>query len=215
MTIIKLHWWLYLSNSKQANSTLRLLAICGIASVVWFNLLVLIAGSMYEGYDHVMMYISMLGAVGSSTAWFFNPLGFYLVAVLSVLFWIGMYIGGAGRIGSLSFIVGNGVGFIMLGAFPVGPETLDMHLLGFLILVAGGILGMFFFAESMRRSEGWKNLWKYTLITAIAYTLFYIAHQNQVFDPMVGLSQRVMSWITWLWTLVIAYRLYRISQSSQ
>ncbi len=130
MTIIKLHWWLYLSNSKQANSTLRLLAICGIASVVWFNLLVLIAGSMYEGYDHVMMYISMLGAVGSSTAWFFNPLGFYLVAVLSVLFWIGMYIGGAGRIGSLSFIVGNGVGFIMLGAFPVGPETLDMHLLG-------------------------------------------------------------------------------------
>ena len=49
--------------------------------------------------------MSELGMTVAATGWFFNLLGFGLYGVLIILFGIGLYVGGAGRIGSGLFII--------------------------------------------------------------------------------------------------------------
>ena len=56
---------------KQTGSRIRWLAVCGFLSVVWWNIIVLIAGSMYEGYDHLYRFQSELGMTIAPTAWFY------------------------------------------------------------------------------------------------------------------------------------------------
>jgi hypothetical membrane protein len=194
---------------KEHAFLVKWLALCGIIAVLWYNLMIIIAGSLSQAYDHMHNSIFALGANGSPVAWFYNPLGPILYGVLIVLFSIGLYIGRAGRIGSF-FLGISGIGEIIAGLFPLTFEASQPHFIGLLSVVVGTILMLFAFTVSMRRKDVWKSLWKYTLVTAIAFTVSFVVIMLEVFNFAAGLSERVLIWIAWLWILVIAYRLYRL-----
>ena len=79
-----------LPTSKQSDSTLRLLAICGIIAPLLWTFLVYSLGAVYPGYNHVLQYMSELGAIGSPVVWLFNPLAFGLSGILGVVFAYGL-----------------------------------------------------------------------------------------------------------------------------
>ena len=202
-----------LSTSKQSNSTLRLLAICGITVFFLWNFLVYTLGAIYQGYNHVLQYQSELGAIGSPVAWIFNPLGFGLTGILGIAFAYGLYRGGAGKIGSALWAIVY-FALIWLGIWPVGPGlTMQMHVWGVYVLAIAWALALFVFSASFRRNEMWKKLWKYALFFAIIGVIIFVLHLSGIFEPMHGLTQRI--WSNWysLFGLIMAVKLYRISQS--
>jgi hypothetical membrane protein len=199
------------SKGKEHASLVKWLALCGIVAVILYNLVILIAGSLSPRHDFVHNSITSLGFAGSPVAWFFNPLGPILYGVLIILFSIGLYIGRAGRIGSF-FLAISGIGEIITGLFPITFETLgdQPYLTGIYTAIVGIIVMLFAFAESMRRKDAWKNLWIYTLVSAIAFTAFSIVIIFHIYSFASGLSEVILIWIAWLWILIIAYRLYRL-----
>jgi len=197
------------SKGRKHVSLVKWLALCGIVAVLLYNLVILIAGNMSPAHDFVHNSISSLGANGSPVAWFYNPLGPILYGVLIILFSIGLYIGRAGRIGSF-FLAISGIGEIISGLFPITFETWQAHIVGLWIAVVGIIVMLFAFADSMRRKDAWKNLWKYTLVSAIAFTALSIVIIFQAYSFAAGLGEAILIWIAWLWVLIIAYRLYRL-----
>jgi hypothetical membrane protein len=170
-------------------------------------------GAVYQGYNHVLQYQSELGAIGSPVAWLFNPLAFGLSGLLIIAFSYGLYRGGAGKIGStLSAIAG--LAFIWFGIWPLGPGlTFQMHMLGFYWFAASITLAGFAFSVSMKRSERWRSLWRYALFFAVLGLVILVIHMAGVFEPMHGLTQRMWGWTLNVWGLIMAVKLYRISQS--
>lgn len=202
-----------LSTSNKSDSTLRLLAICGIISPLLWNFLVYTLGVIYPGYDHVLQYQSELGSIGSPVAWIFNPLGFGLSGILGIAFAYGLYRGGAGKVGSALWGIVY-LALIWLGIWPLGPGlTLQMHIWGFYVLATAWALALFAFTISFRRNELWMNLWKYALLFGVVGVILLILHLSGIFEPMHGLTQRI--WGNWymLFGLIMAVKLYRISQS--
>ncbi|WP_455369678.1 DUF998 domain-containing protein, partial [[Eubacterium] cellulosolvens] len=163
------------SAGREHASLVKWLALCGIVAVLLYNIVVIIAGNIWPAHDFVQNTVASLGAEGSPVAWFFNPLGPMLYGVLIILFSIGLYIGRVGRIGSF-FLAISGIGEIVYGLFPIGADVLtyQLNIAGSLTAVIGVIVMLFAFAESMRRKDAWKNLWKYTVVTAIAFTILSI-----------------------------------------
>ncbi len=205
-----------LSTSKQSDSTLRLLAICGIISPLLWTFLVYSLGAVYPNYDHVLQYMSELGAIGSPVAGLFNLLGFGLSGILGLVFVYGLYRGGAGKIGSALWAIAY-LTIIWMGIWPVGPGlTLQMHRWGAYALMVVWALALFAFSVSMKRSERWKNLWRYTLFFAVFGLIALIVHLAGVWIyviPEHGLTQRIWANGYLLWGLIMAVKLYRISQS--
>ena len=205
------------SKGREHASLVKWLALCGIIAVILYNLVILIAGSLFPRYDFVHNSFVSLGFEGSPVAWFFNPLGPRLYGVLIILFSIGLYIGRAGRIGSF-FLAIYGIGSILIGLYPITTETILLastlgfhpYIIGIFALIVGIIVTLFFFAESMRRKDAWKNLWIYTLVSAVTLTALSLVGVFQVYSFDSALSQIIISWIAWLWILIIAYRLYRL-----
>ncbi len=205
------------SKGREHASLVKWLALCGIIAVILYNLVIFIAGSLSPRFDFVYNTISSLGFEGSPVAWFFNPLGPMLYGVLIILFSIGLFIGRVGRVGSF-FLVIYGVGSILIGLYPITIETIILmstlgfhpYIVGMLALVIGIIVTLFAFAVSMRRRDAWKNLWVYTLVSAIILTALSLVDVFHIYSFAGALSQIILSWIVWLWILIVAHQLYRI-----
>ena len=205
-----------LSTSKQSDSTLKSLAICGIISPLLWNFLVYTLGVIYPGYNHVLQYMSELGAIGSPVASIFNLLGFGLTGILGLAFAYGLYRGSAGKIGSALWAIAY-LTIIWMGIWPVGPGlTMQMHVWGAYALMVAWAVALFAFSASFRSSERWKSLWKYALFFAVLGLIVSIVHLAGVWIytiPEHGLTQRIWANSYLLWGLIMAIKLYRISQS--
>ncbi|WP_455282029.1 DUF998 domain-containing protein [[Eubacterium] cellulosolvens] len=197
------------SKGREHASLVKWLALCGIIAVILYNVVASIAGSLSPFHDFIQNTGVSLGFEGSPVAWFYNPLGPMSYGVLIILFSIGLWIGRVGRIGSF-FLAISGIGEIIIGLYPVTYATFQPFLTGIYTILVGVIVMLFAFAESMRRKDTWKHLWKYTFVSAIGFTILSIVTIFEVYSFASGLREAILTWILWLWILIVAYRLYRL-----
>jgi hypothetical membrane protein len=196
----------------MSKGSLKLLAICGIIGPIWFHVIVYILGAMYPGYDHVTQFMSELGAVGSPVAGVFNSLGIGAYGLLTIAFSYGLYRGIKGSLFGPALLAISGFSMIMLGIYPLGPTTTDMHVKFFYVLAISSSLYLFAFVRCVWSDDRWRDMWKYLLIIAVLAVIALIIHQSRIFAPAVGLTQRIWVAIIGIWYIVMGIRLLRLNK---
>lgn len=208
---------------------IRIGLLCGVLAPVLWAVVIIIAGELRPGFDHVGQYISELGERGSSTGVFMRYGGFVATGLLHVCFAAAFYatlarIYDRPRLTLLvaSLIALNGLGRIGAGIFAcepgcAAPEILTQRLHGlsatiaFLAIAAAALLGTILF----RRDERLELLSTYSLITGVAGLQFLaLMSASEATHVYTGLYERLASGILSLWVLVTAVRLAALAGDS-
>lgn len=198
---------------------------CGVAAPLLWAAVILIAGNLRPGFDHVGQYISELGERGGSHAAFMRYGGFVATGLMHICYSAAFHTivsRTTGRPG-LSLLIAvlvalDGVGRIGAGLFSCepgcqGPETITQRLhhlsasMAFLSLAAAECVAAMLF----RRVPGLRSLGPYSLLSGCAGLLLLgLMLAGGAIHAYVGLIERLASGVLTLWVLVTALRL-RIS----
>lgn len=198
-----------------------------LAPLLWAAVIV-IAGELRPGFDHVGQYISELGERGSSNADFMRYGGFVASGLLHIAYAAAFYAALCERTERrhLALIVAalvalNGLGRIGAGLFACAPgcaapedPVQRLHSLSatvaFLAIAAAALLGGILF----RHAHGLQSLRFYSLATGVAGLLFLgLMSAGEV--GLVGLYERLASGVLSLWVLVTALRLATIGREPE
>jgi len=194
----------------------RLSAACGMAAPLTFFGTVLVLGFLRPDYSHTTQLMSELGIPGSPYAVVMDLIGLALTGVLLILFTptIHAALGNerGGTAGALLVAV-VGIMFIGMAFLPCDTgcvaETTAGHL--HLLLGMAGILvtaaSAFLLAYAMREDGDWRGYWQYSLATGALLFLLILASPSISGAP--GVVQRTIAGVAFLWTEVVAVRLYR------
>lgn len=192
-----------------------------LAPLLWAAVIV-IAGELRPGFDHVGQYISELGERGSPNAGFMRYGGFVASGLLHIAYAVAFYATLRQRTERryLTLIVAaliavNGLGRIGAGLFAcapgcAAPEDTVQRLHGlaatvaFVAIAAAALLGSVLF----RHVRYLRALGLYSLATGIAGLLFLgLMSASEATHVHTGLYERLASGILSLWVLVTALRL--------
>jgi len=194
------------------------LAISGMVSVIWWWIVVIVLAAMWPGYSHISQWMSELGGYGSPVALLFNVLGFIVTGLLMIAFGYGVYRGSDAKVGSFLFVL-MGVVVFMEGFFP-WPGTPFTEMIHDSIFIIGAIavnIAMFAFSRSFKRDERWRSIWGYTLfsgiITLILFMVINFQYYASAWLEFAGLTQRIWMLILMQWIFVMAFTLFRLSES--
>jgi hypothetical membrane protein len=195
--------------------------LCGILAPLLWAAVIVIAGELRPGFDHVAQYISELGERGSSNAAFMRYAGFVASGALHVAYAAAFY-AALRRLSERRFLVLlvaalialNGLGRIGAGLFACEPGCLApavteqrLHSLAatiaFLAIAAAALLGGLLF----RDTRGLRGLAPYSVATGIAGLLFMGLMMSAGDVGRVGLHERLASGVLSLWVLMTALRL--------
>lgn len=201
---------------------IRIGLLCGVLAPVLWAVVIIIAGELRPGFDHVGQYISELGERGSSTGVFMRYGGFVATGLLHIGYAAAFFAtvtrtAGRPRLTLLVaiLIALNGLGRIGAGIFAcepgcAAPEVLNQRLHGlsatiaFLSIAAAALLGAILF-------RGNRRLWPlstYSLISGAAGLQFLVLMSaSEATHAYTGLYERLASGILSLWVLVTAVRL--------
>src|SRR5262245_40436187 len=219
-----------MSRGNHIDVTMRCLAACGIVAPILDVLIKAWLGALDPGYSHLRQYISELGEAGRPYAAVFTA-WCLLWGILFAGFAVALRRGLGGRKGSL---LGPGAVFIMaassivVGVFPCDPGGTARTLSGQVHLIVGGWVGppatvlepVLSWVE-MRRSEAWRG---YRTLTLVAGALLAgiadwltICHYGgfERSACAAGAVQRLFLGILYLWTEVVAVRLWRLAARDQ
>lgn len=196
--------------------------VCGVLAPVLWAAVIIVAGELRPGFDHVGQYISELGERGSSTGIFMRYGGFVATGLLHVGYAVAFYatlvrITNSPRLTVLiaALIALNGIGRIGAGVFPcepgcAAPDVLGQRLHGlsatvaFLAIAAAALLGTLLFRQDRRIMP----LSTYSLITGVAGLIFLgMMSASEATHTYTGLYERLASGVLTLWVLVTALRL--------
>lgn len=193
---------------------------CGMLAPLLWAAVIVIAGELRPGFDHVAQYISELGERGSPNADFMRYGGFIATGLLHIVYAAAFYaalLRLSGRRGLTLFIAAlialNGLGRIGAGLFACEPGCLApavaeqrLHSLSatiaFLDIAAAALLGGFVF----RSVRSMQCLAPYSLATGIA-GLLCLGLMSAGDVGRVGLYERLASGVLSLWILLTALRL--------
>lgn len=199
----------------------RFSAACGMAAPLTFFGTVMILGFLRPDYSHITQLMSELGVPGSPYAIVMDLTGLALTGVLIILFTPAIHAAlGKQRGGTVGTILVAVVGLAFMGmAFlPCDAGCVPVTSAGQLHLLLGmaGILitavSAFLLAYAMKQSGDWNGYWQYSIATGVAVLLLVPVFPS--FSAVQGLTQRVISGIVFLWTEVVAIRLYRLSSAA-
>lgn len=196
--------------------------LCGVIAPVLWVAVIVIAGELRPGFDHVGQYISELGERGSSTAIFMRYGGFVATGLLHIAYAAAFYVTVARITGRprLTLLVAilialNGLGRIGAGIFAcepgcVVPEVIGQRLhslaatIAFLSIAAATLLAAILFYRDRRL----RSLSLYSLATGCAGLLFLaLMSASEAMHLYTGLYERLASGVLTLWVLVTAWRL--------
>jgi hypothetical membrane protein len=196
--------------------------LCGLVAPILWAAVIVIAGEMRPGFDHVGQYISELGEHGSTTERFMRYGGFLSTGLMHVGFAAAFYVTivRATDRPRLTLLVAvlialNGIGRIGAGFFAcepgcTAPESLDQRLHGlsatiaFLAIAAAALLGTIIFHRDSRL----RPLTAYSLITGCVGLVFLaLMSSSEATVAYVGLYERLASGVLTLWVFVTAARL--------
>lgn len=182
--------------------------------------MIIVAGELRPGFDHVAQYISELGERGSANGGFMRYGGFVASGVLHIAYAAAFYAVLRGRTErrGLTLLVAvlialNGLGRIGAGLFACAPgcaapedPVQRLHSLAatvaFLAIATAALFGSMLF----RSARGMRALRLYSLATGIAGLLF-LGLMSAGDVARVGLYERLASGVLSLWVLVTALRL--------
>lgn len=193
------------------------LALCGLAGPLLYASVVIILGFLRPGYDHFTQVISELGEVGAPNAIVMNIFGFVLPSLLIFAFAIGLYRGtrdGRGPIVASALLAVGALGFIGAALAPCSPgcdpATSTSHFqagaIGILL-----VLAPFAFWLTLRRDSRWEGYGTYSLVTGVLVIVLYIVNFSGLTQPWNGLGQRLATGILFLWIVLMAIHLLRLS----
>lgn len=196
--------------------------LCGLLAPLLWAAVIVIAGAMRPGFDHVAQYISELGERGSSTETFMRYGGFFATGFMHVGFAAAFYAAAARvthrpRLALLvaMLIALNGIGRIGAGFFPcepgcAAPEVLGQRLHGlaatiaFLAIAAATLLAAVLF----RGDRQLRSLGAYSFVSGCAGLIFLaLMSASEAARVYTGLHERLASGVLTLWVLVTAWRL--------
>jgi hypothetical protein len=202
------------------------LSLGGLAGPILFTLMTIICSSLRTDYNHINQFISELAATGTSNADLMNYAGFIPSGLMVTAFGVSLLLllpkSVLGRMGSVLISL-FGVGVVLAGSFScdVGcpPENGSIDNLihnavsGPAFLSA--IIGIFLLSVKFRRLVFWKRIWVYSLISAIAATVFMILLIISLESPTgKGLWQRLLLATIFLWLAITAVKLFNFVRNN-
>jgi len=203
-------------------TSLRILALGGIAGPVLFSAVVIISAARQDGdYSHVHNFISEMGADELPDSAFMNYAGFLPGGLLLAGF--GIVLGMSlpthrSSIAGAFCVTLFGLGIAACGVFscdpgcPLGDCTVENSLHNviapacFVCQIAGMITLGFLF----RRLPEWRSLWKYSIVSGVLALVFLIG--LVIFlktDVYKGLFQRLMLGTMFVWCGIVGWKVFR------
>ena len=205
--------------SKEANSLDKkgiLLALCGLIGPIIYFIVLIVLGTLWEGYDPISQGMSELGAADSPYAFFMNLFGFQLLGIFIIAFGIGLnrYLNSkwVSKIG-IALIVIGGIDLIIVGFFPTDVGGITSTFVGLVHDITATmasnviILGMIFLGLLFRGETVWKNYWVFTLALALAslsLSPFPLFSEN---NEYLGLFQRLGIGFALFWMAIISIKM--------
>ena len=195
----------------------RTLAVAGLVAPVWFTAMVVIQGAMHPGYSHVAMPISALAAL--PMGWL-QSLTFLVAGVLAVAFVVAMHRSvrpaPRGHAGHVLLLLG-GIALAMNAVFPWKlvdgvPAEPPAHAASAVTTFLATALGMMVFSRRMSADERWRGLAAYTrwsgVVVLVLFSLLglFAIDDGAPLHPWVGLVQRVLVAVWFVWMIVVALR---------
>lgn len=203
--------------------------LCGLVAPLLWAAVIVIAGELRPGFDHVGQYISELGERGSTTETFMRYGGFVATGLMHVGFAAAFYatlirVSDRPRLTLLVavLIALDGIGRIGAGLFAcepgcAAPESLGQRLHGlsatiaFLAIAAAALLGAILF----RRDKRLRSLSAYSFASGCAGLIFLaLMSASEATHAYTGLYERLASGLLTLWAFVTAVRLRKLDTKS-
>ena len=188
-------------------------AITVLAGPILFVLVTLILGAVQPDYNPIYRTVSAL--VWGRFGWL-QTIVFILFGFLMCIFTLRFYItfGEKGKIlnAATLLLLLNGFGFFIIAIFPTQPQGIHrlVHLYTsqlMALLFTGALLLLL---PNLRKHPGWKNVFVYTLITAlISLSLIILGAIVALKVPWMGLYERIFLLNGFIWIEVIAIKLLK------
>jgi hypothetical membrane protein len=199
---------------------LNTLAIASITGPILFWLILLMAQSLYPGYNPAAASISRL--IFGRYGWL-QTLNFCLLMVFTVAFGITVYIGiatsKAGKLASALFIL-MGLAQLATAIFrvnqdPFAPKTIAYNIHNWVFLTTAAIfpIGALLLVPSLKADKRWRPFTGLTIatgITALVLGLYWVvAHPlaPELINPWFGIYERILLSIPLVWIMMISTRL--------
>ncbi|MBI2873358.1 MAG: DUF998 domain-containing protein [Chloroflexi bacterium] len=214
-----------LRNHAERDSTLRFLALCGVAGPIIFAVLVTVGGFIYEGYSHATQAISELGGVEARYPIIQNA-NFFVVGILIIALALGLHRGiGGGHGSKLGPLLLGLFGVITTVAQPFLPcdagcefKTLTgaMHNLTGLASFLAAVAGIFAISRRLKREPQWHPYQGYSVITSAVALVALIAWigiaKVAEIGSLNGVLQRTFVGLVLLWIEIMALRMFWVSR---
>ena len=207
-------------SESQPDSTLSLLAICGIIGPILYSIMLITLGLFRPGYNHVTQIMSELGEVGAPNAIIMNTAGFILLGLLMISFAFGLDRGiseGEGSKIGPALVAVSGAWLVLLGIFPCDPGCVNESFVGithevFAIMHAFAmIFAPLAIAQRLKKDSRWQGYLYYSLATGVVGAVIASVYGFNVFEPWKGALQRVLMGVPLLWIEVMAFKLLGLS----
>ncbi len=184
-----------------------------LISYLWLVFTVLIGGLFYPDYSHISQYMSELGATGAPHAWLVNYLGFVPTEILLLVF-LAMALPvlpqsvptrlGIGLIGIYALLlIGASIFACDFECRPVEQASFahGLHITLGTFAYLAGISGVLVTSVSARQWPGGFTLMMAGVVVAIlAFGLLLNLNPDL---PFVGLMQRAMETLMYLWFMLL------------
>jgi hypothetical membrane protein len=195
------------------------LALGGIVGSFLFTIIMLVCSAFRPGYNHVSQFISELGATGTANAVLLNYAAFIPSGILIVFFGIaamGLFPKKATTIIGSCLLIVFGLGVITAGFFSCDPgcprqgtlaNNIHDQMSGPAFL--SGVTGILLFGISFRKLPAWKNLWRFSVITALlSYGFIVMLVLSLDAYTTTGLWQRLLLGAIFIWLSIVSIRLH-------
>ena len=201
----------------------RIFSFSGILAPLAMIIIILIAGYLTPGYNHITDTVSMLSDQTSQ-----NPtlmiVGFIIYGVLIIGFSFALYINLKPQHGVKALIAWftlmlYGICMILAGIFqdspggnnaPLNPEGF-IHNMVIITSCISIILAMWIFAWSVHKKPSWFGFTWFTIIASFIGLVLSIIFAVQSQVPISGLLQRFFYLVLLIWIEVVSIWLFRLS----
>lgn len=180
----------------------RILLYFGIASPLLFWLTTIVCGIILDNYSHLSNMVSELGAMGTSTQYFFTT-GLVLSSILNVFFGIGLWrMGKALNLRVLPILLVFSYSFLAGPAIFAMPHKLHGVWYGFMLIMVAPV---FAFVQWWKQESKLKIRWVAVLSVALMMLGFLVFFPN-ILSDYFGLKQRFL-YMGWsVWSIFLSYR---------
>lgn len=196
----------------------KIYIIFGLSGPIFYFLLLIFLGLMWNGYDPISTGMSELGAVDSPFRDVMNYLGFSLLGLSIVLFSIGFahYFGKELQIRiAQTLLFFGGFTMFLVGFFPCDSNCIDVTQIGkihsLLSTISAILIPLGLISSAYPISKKWNRTW--------GYTSFYLGILSLASGPImfldyseayVGLIQRLGIGLSLLWIVSVSWKIIGI-----